>query len=127
MVEVKTVDTDKAAAAVGPYSQAKIVGDLVYTSGQIPINPASGKIESEDVQDQTHAVVANLNAILEEAGSGLDQVVKATCFLTDMGDFQAFNEVYAEYFTSKPARSCYQVCDLPAGAKCEIEVIAVVK
>ena len=121
---MKKIFTDKAPAAIGPYSQAMVVGNLVYTSGQIPINPASGNIEATDIASQTEQVLTNLSAVLEAAGASTDSVVKTTCFLVDMADFAAFNEVYAKYFISKPARSCVAVKTLPKGVLCEIEAIA---
>ena len=121
---MKKVFTDKAPAAIGPYSQAMVVGHLVYTSGQIPINPASGNIEATDIESQTEQVCLNLGAVLEEAGASFDTVVKTTCFLADMADFAAFNGVYAKHFTSCPARSCVAVKALPKGALVEIEAIA---
>jgi 2-iminobutanoate/2-iminopropanoate deaminase len=121
---MKIVETVKAPGAIGPYSQAVISGGLVYTSGQIPIDPASGTIVKTDIAGQTEQVIANLSAVLEAAGSSLDRVVKTTCFLTDIAYFAAFNEVYAKYFTGKPARSCVEVSALPKGALVEIEVIA---
>lgn len=120
----ETVFTENAPAAIGPYSQAKIFGDLVFTSGQIPINPASGEVEAETIEAQTHQICKNLKAVLEAAGSSLDKAIKTTCFLSDMGDFAAFNAVYAEYFTSKPARSCVAVKQLPKNVLAEVEVIA---
>ena len=124
---MKIVETKNAPGAIGPYSQAIVVDGLVYTSGQIPIDPVSGKIEAEGIEEQTRRIIKNLAAVLEAAGSGLDKVVKTTCFLANMGDFAAFNEVYAEYFTGKPARSCVEVARLPKGALAEIEVVAVVE
>lgn len=121
---MKTVSTEKAPAAIGPYSQAKIINGLVFCSGQIPIDPATGNIEAGSIEDQTRQACLNVKAILEAAGSDLEKVVKSTCFLADMKDFQAFNGVYGEFFTGKPARSCVAVKDLPKGALCEIEVIA---
>lgn len=121
---MKTVSTEKAPAAIGPYSQAKIINGLVFCSGQIPIDPATGNIEAVTIEDQTRQACLNVKAILEAAGSDLEKVVKSTCFLADMKDFQAFNGIYAEFFTGKPARSCVAVKDLPKGALCEIEVIA---
>ena len=118
------VSTDKAPAAIGPYSQAVICGGLVFTSGQIPINPESGNIEASDISAQTEQVMKNLGEILREAGSSFEKVVKSTCFLANISDFAAFNEVYARYFTSKPARSCIAVKDIPKGALVEVEVIA---
>ena len=119
-----TVHTEKAPAAIGPYSQAKIVGDLVFTSGQIPLDPETGMLVGEDIREQTHRVCKNLEAVLSAAGSSLASAVKTVCFLTNMEDFAAFNEVYATYFTSKPARSCVAVKTLPKGALVEVEVIA---
>ena len=121
---MKKIFTDKAPAAIGPYSQAMAVGNLLYTSGQIPINPASGNIESTDITGQTEQVCKNLVAVLEAAGACADSVVKTTCFLSDMADFAAFNEVYARYFPSCPARSCVAVKALPKGSLVEVEAIA---
>ena len=121
---MKTFHTDNAPKALGPYSQAKAVGGTIWLSGQIGINPASGKIDAADITGQTTQVCRNIEAILEAAGTTMDAVVKTTCFLANIDDFQAFNAVYAEHFLSKPARSCVAVKDLPAGALCEIEVIA---
>ena len=118
------IATDKAPAAIGPYSQAMVVGGLVFTSGQIAINPENGNIEATDVKGQTEQVMKNLTAVLAAAGTSLDNVVKTTCFLTDMADFAAFNEVYGEYFTSKPARSCVAAKQLPRNVLVEIEVVA---
>ena len=124
---MKIVETPNAPGAIGPYSQAVVVGGLVYASGQIPIDPVSGKIEAEGIEEQTRRIIKNLAAVLEAAGSGLDKVVKTTCFLANMDDFAAFNGVYAEYFVGKPARSCVEVARLPKGALAEIEVVAVVR
>ena len=121
---MKTVATNNAPGAIGPYSQAMITGNLVFTSGQIPINPATGNVEAVTVEEQTKQVCENLKAVLEAAGSSLEKAVKTTCFLADIADFAAFNGVYGEYFTGKPARSCVAVKDLPKGVKCEVEVIA---
>ena len=121
------VSTDKAPAAIGPYSQAIVVGDMVFTSGQIPINPASGNIEAEGISAQTEQVMKNLGEVLSAAGSSYEKAVKTTCFLANISDFAAFNEVYAKYFTEKPARSCVAVKDLPKGALVEVEVIASLK
>ena len=123
----KALHTENAPAAIGPYSQAIVIGDLVYTSGQIPINPASGQIETNDIKSQAEQVIGNLSAVLDAAGSSLEDVVKTTCFLANMKDFADFNEVYAKYFTGKPARSCVEVSALPKGALVEIEVISAVK
>lgn len=121
---MKTVSTDKAPAAIGPYSQAKIAGGLVFTSGQIPVNPANGLIEANDVAGQTEQSCKNVAALLEAAGSSIDKVIKTVCFLADIKDFAAFNAVYAKYFTSSPARSCVAVKDIPKGCLVEIEAIA---
>ena len=118
------ISTDKAPGAIGPYSQAFEINGVVYTSGQLPVDPASGEMP-EGIAAQVRQSCENVKAILEAAGSGCDKVFKTTCFLADMDDFAAFNEVYAGYFTSKPARSCVAVKKLPKGALCEIEAIAV--
>lgn len=120
----KIVFTENAPAAIGPYSQAVTVGNLVFTSGQIPIDPATGNVESNTIEGQTEQVCKNLAAVLEAAGSSLEKVVKTTCFLSDMGNFAAFNQVYAQYFTGKPARSCVAVKELPKGVLAEVEAIA---
>lgn len=121
---METIHTDTAPAAIGPYSQAKVTGNLVFTSGQIGIDPAAGKIVAEDVVGQSEQVCKNIGEILKAAGIGFANVVKTDCFLADINDFAAFNEVYAKYFTGKPARSCVEVANLPAGALVEVEVIA---
>ena len=121
---IKKVYTSAAPEAIGPYSQAIICGNMLFTSGQIPINPATGNVEAEDITAQATQVMKNLSAVLAEAGTSFEKVVKTTCFLSDMGDFAAFNAVYAEYFTSKPARSCVAVKTLPRNVLCEVEVIA---
>ena len=121
---LKKVSTTKAPAAIGPYSQAIIAGDFMFASGQIPINPATGEIEGKDITEQAQLVMKNVGALLEEAGTDYDHVVKTSCFLANMGDFAAFNQVYAEYFTEKPARSCVAVKTLPKNVLCEVEVIA---
>ena len=118
------VHTDKAPAAIGPYSQAIIHGDLVFTSGQIPINPATGNVDAVGITEQTDQVMKNLNAVLNAAGASFESAIKTTCFLADMADFAAFNEVYARYFTEKPARSCVAVKTLPKNVLVEVEVIA---
>lgn len=123
-MEIKKVSTEKAPAAIGPYSQAIICGDMVFTSGQIPINPANGNIEAVTIEQQAEQVMKNLQAVLEAAGSSFEKAVKTTCFLADMGDFAAFNGVYAKYFTTKPARSCVAVKTLPKNVLVEVEVIA---
>lgn len=120
---MKKIATDKAPAAIGPYSQAVEAGGFLYVSGQIPLDPETGKA-SEGIEAQAEQCCKNVGAILAEAGLTFDNVVKTTCFLSDMGDFQAFNEVYAKYFVSKPARSCVAVKGIPKGVLCEIEVIA---
>ena len=121
---LKKVYTSNAPEAIGPYSQAIICGNMLFTSGQIPINPATGEVEAEGITDQATQVMKNLSAVLEEAGTTFEKVVKTTCFLADMNDFAAFNAVYAEYFTSKPARSCVAVKTLPKNVLVEVEVIA---
>ena len=123
-MELKKVATEKAPAAIGPYSQAIICGNMVFTSGQIPINPENGNIEAVTIEAQAEQVMKNLGAVLSAAGSGFDKAVKTTCFLADMGDFAAFNGVYAKYFTTNPARSCVAVKTLPKNVLVEVEVIA---
>lgn len=118
------VYTKNAPEAIGPYSQGMVVGNLVFTSGQIPLNPETGVLEGNNITEQTHRVCKNLKAVLEESGSSLQKVVKTVCFLNEMADFAEFNAVYAEYFTGKPARSCVAVKELPKGALVEVEVIA---
>ena len=119
------VYTKNAPDAIGPYSQAVKCGNFVFTSGQIAINPQNGQIEAQTIEEQTEQVCKNLEAVLLAAGSSLDKAVKTTCFLAEMADFAAFNEVYAKYFVGKPARSCVAVKALPKGVLCEVEVIAV--
>ena len=121
---MKKIYTDKAPAAIGPYSQAMKVGNTVFTSGQIPIDPSTGNIDATDIKAQTEQVCINLKAVLEAAGSSMEKVIKTTCFLSDMADFAAFNEVYAKHFTSCPARSCVAVKSLPKGSLVEVEAIA---
>lgn len=121
---IKKIVTDKAPAAIGPYSQAIQAGDFLFASGQIPINPATGAIEGENIAEQAELVMKNIGGLLEAAGADYCKVVKTSCFLADMGDFAAFNEVYAKYFTEKPARSCVAVKTLPKNVLCEVEVIA---
>ncbi len=123
---LKKISTDKAPAAIGPYSQAIMANGFLFTSGQIPINPATGNVDAEGITAQTEQVMVNLKAVLEEAGTSFDNVVKTTCFIADMGDFVAFNEVYAKYITSAPARSCVAVKALPKGVLCEVEAVAIV-
>ena len=120
------IATDKAPGAIGPYSQGYEVNGVVYTSGQIPVNPATGEIP-EGIAAQADQSCKNVGAILEAAGSGYDKVFKTTCFLAEMADFAAFNEVYAQYFTEKPARSCVAVKTLPKNVLCEVEVIAAIE
>ncbi|MBQ9114081.1 MAG: RidA family protein [Clostridia bacterium] len=123
-MELKKVSTEKAPAAIGPYSQAIVCGEMVFTSGQIPINPASGNVETEGITAQAEQVMKNLGEVLKAAGSSFEKAVKTTCFLAEMSDFAAFNEVYAKYFTTKPARSCVAVKTLPKNVLVEVEVIA---
>lgn len=122
----KVISTTKAPGAIGPYSQAIVANNMLYTSGQIPIDPATGEIAEGDITVQAEQVCKNVAAVIEEAGTSFENVVKTTCFLSDMGDFVAFNEVYAKYFVSKPARSCVAVKTLPKNVLCEVEVIATV-
>ena len=126
MAVLKKVATDKAPAAIGPYSQAVIYGNMVYTSGQIPINPENGKIEATTIEEQAEQVMKNLGEVLKAAGSKFENVIKTTCFLANMDDFAAFNGVYATYFTTQPARSCVAVKTLPKNVLVEVEVIAVI-
>ena len=121
---MEKVYTKNAPEAIGPYSQAVKVGVLVFTSGQIAINPATGNVEATDIVGQTEQVCKNLCAVLKEAGTSIEKAIKTTCFLADMSDFAAFNEVYGKYFTNKPARSCVAVKQLPKNVLCEVEVIA---
>ncbi|WP_295747977.1 RidA family protein [uncultured Oscillibacter sp.] len=121
---MNVLETKNAPGAIGPYSQGYEVNGLVFTSGQIPVDPATGEVPA-GIAAQAEQSCKNVGAILESAGAGFDKVFKTTCFLADMGDFAAFNEVYARYFISKPARSCVAVKDLPKGVLCEIEAIAV--
>ena len=121
---MEKIYTKNAPEAIGPYSQAVKVGNLVFTSGQIAINPETGAVEATDIQGQTEQVCKNLCAVLLEAGTSIENVVKTTCFLSDMADFAAFNEVYGKYFVNKPARSCVAAKQLPKNVLCEVEVIA---
>lgn len=123
---LKKIYTEKAPAAIGPYSQGIIINGLLFASGQIPIDPATGEIHGDDIVTQAEQVMKNIGALLDEAGTDYQNVVKTSCFLADMGDFAAFNEVYAKYFTEKPARSCVAVKTLPKNVLCEVEVIAAV-
>lgn len=116
--------TKNAPDAIGPYSQAVVYNGMVFTSGQIAINPATGNVEAITIEEQTEQVMKNLGAVLEEAGSSYDKAIKTTCFLAEMSDFAAFNEIYGKYFSSKPARSCVAVKELPKGVLVEVEVIA---
>lgn len=120
---LKVISTEKAPAAIGPYSQAMVFGNLMISSGQIPIDPATGEIAGTTIQEQAEQVMKNIGAVLEEAGANYTDVMKTTCFLADMSDFAAFNEVYGKYFTCKPARSCVAVKTLPKNVLCEVEVI----
>ena len=123
----RKVHTENAPAAIGPYSQAVVVGKLVFCSGQIPLDPETGALVGRGITEQTHRVCQNLKAVLEVAGASLESAVKTVCFLHDMADFAAFNQVYAQYFTEKPARSCVAVKDLPKGALVEVDVVAQVE
>ena len=123
---MKTIYTEKAPAAVGPYSQAVVINGLVYTSGQIALDPATGELVGTAIEEQAEQVMKNLVAILEAAGTKPENAVKTLCFLTDINDFAAFNAVYARYFTEKPARSCVGIQSLPKGVICEVEVIATI-
>ncbi|NLM52499.1 MAG: RidA family protein [Firmicutes bacterium] len=121
---MKVVQTKKAPAAIGPYSQAIISGNLVFTSGQIPLSPVDGTVVGENIHEQTEAAIKNLEAVLQAAGSSLRHVIKTTCFLSDLSNFAEFNKVYAQYFPNKPARSCVEVSALPKNVLVEIEAIA---
>lgn len=121
---IKIISTDKAPAAIGPYSQGIVMDNIVFTSGQIPIDPENGQIKGETIEEQTEQVMKNIQAILAEAGTDMSRAVKTTCFLADMDDFAKFNEIYGKYFTTKPARSCVAVKTLPKNVLCEVEVIA---
>lgn len=124
---MQKISTTKAPAAIGPYCQAMVVNGVLYTSGQIPLNPENGEVVEGGIKEQTVQVMKNLAAVLEEANSSFENVFKTTCFLSDMGNFGAFNQVYAQYFTGNPARSCVAVRELPKGVLVEVEVIAVTK
>lgn len=123
---LKKISTDKAPAAIGPYSQAIVTNGMIFTSGQIPIDPSTGEIVGNDITAQAEQVMKNLGAVLEAAGASYESAVKTVCFLSDIADFGAFNTVYEKYFTGKPARSCVGVKELPKAVLCEVEVIAVV-
>lgn len=124
--KVKKISTEKAPQAIGPYSQAVVVNNMLYTSGQIAIDPKTGNVVDGGIKEHTEQIMKNLLAILEEAGTSVDNVVKTTCFLADMTDFAAFNEIYAKYITSAPARSCVAVKGLPKGVLAEVELVAVI-
>ena len=124
---MKKLSTDKAPAAIGPYSQAVVTGNLLFSSGQIALDPATGEVVGTTIEEQTEQVMKNLGAILENAGISYSDVVKTVCFLDDMNDFGAFNEIYGKYFTERPARSCVAVKTLPKNVLCEVEVIAEIK
>ena len=123
---MNVVHTDKAPAAIGPYSQAIILNGVLFTSGQIPVDPATGEVAGSAIEAQAEQVMKNLAAVAKEAGTSLENAVKTTCFLADMADFAAFNEVYAKYFVNKPARSCVAVKTLPKNVLCEVEMIAAI-
>lgn len=126
-MSMKMIQTDQAPKALGPYSQGCVYNGVLYSAGQIAIDPATDAVEADTIEAQAEQVCKNLGAILAAAGSSFDKVLKTTCFLSDMGDFAAFNEVYAKYFTGKPARSCVAVKTLPKNVLCEVEVIAAVE
>jgi len=121
---MNVIHTENAPAAIGPYSQAIVTGNLIFTSGQIPIDPKTGNIVEGEIKEQTKQACENLKAVLQEAGSSLEKAVKTTCYLKNISDFASFNEVYAQYFVNKPARSCFEVAALPKNALVEIEVVA---
>lgn len=121
---LEKISTQDAPAAIGPYSQAIVAGDFVFTSGQIAINPKTARVEATTIEEQTEQVMQNLNAVLKAAGSCFENAIKTTCFLANIADFAAFNEIYGKYFTTKPARSCVAAKDLPKGVLVEVEVIA---
>ena len=124
---MEIVSTKNAPGAIGPYSQAIILNGVVYTSGQVPLSPETGEVVGTTIEEQAEQVMKNLGAVLEEAGSSYEKTVKTTCFLADMNDFAAFNEVYGKYFTGKPARSCVAVKTLPKNVLCEVEAVAAVE
>lgn len=124
---LKVIHTDKAPAAIGPYSQGIIVNGMFYASGQIPVDPATGEIAGTTIEEQAEQVMINIGELLKAAGTSYENVVKTTCFLADMGDFAAFNKVYEKYFVSKPARSCVAVKTLPKNVLCEVETITCVE
>lgn len=124
MIYMKVIYTDKAPAAIGPYSQAMVSGGFLFASGQIPVDPANGEVNGTDITAQAEQVCKNISAVLAEAGTSFEKIVKTTCFIADMADFAAFNAVYEKYFVSKPARSCVAVKQLPKNVLCEVEIIA---
>ena len=126
-MEIKTIATPNAPEAIGPYSQAKVFGSLVFTSGQIPINPKTGNVEGTNIEEQAEQVMQNVKAVLLASNTSFEKVIKTTCFLADMSDFSAFNTVYAKYFTTCPARSCVAVKTLPKNVLVEVEVIATIE
>ena len=126
-MEIKKISTDKAPAAIGPYSQATVFGGILYTSGQIAIDPETSALVQGGISEQTERIMKNLDAVLSAAGSDFESVIKTTCFLADMNDFAVFNGIYEKYFTSRPARSCVAVKALPKGALAEVELIAKIK
>lgn len=121
---MNTISTSNAPAAIGPYSQAKVINGMLYASGQVPLDPKTGAVVGTEINEQTEQVMKNIGAILEAGGTSFEKVVKTTCFIAEMADFAAFNAVYEKYFTSKPARSCVAVKQLPRNVLCEVEVIA---
>lgn len=121
---MNTISTSNAPAAIGPYSQAKVINGMLYASGQVPLDPKTGAVVGTEINEQTEQVMKNIGAILEAGGTSFEKVVKTTCFIAEMADFPAFNAVYEKYFTSKPARSCVAVKQLPKNVLCEVEVIA---
>lgn len=121
---MNTISTSNAPAAIGPYSQAKVINGMLYASGQVPLDPKTGAVVGTEINEQTEQVMKNIGAILEAGGTSFEKVVKTTCFIAEMSDFAAFNAVYEKYFTSKPARSCVAVKQLPKNVLCEVEVIA---
>ena len=121
---MNTISTSNAPAAIGPYSQAKVINGMLYASGQVPLDPKTGAVVGTEINEQTEQVMKNIGAILEAGGTSFEKVVKTTCFIAEMADFATFNAVYEKYFTSKPARSCVAVKDLPKNVLCEVEVIA---
>ena len=123
-MEIKTINTSKAPAAIGPYSQAKLFNGMLYLSGQIPVDPATGMLAGTDIATQAEQVMKNIAAVLEEAGTDYSKVIKTTCFIADMADFAAFNKIYERYFSSKPARSCVAAKQLPKNVLVEVELIA---